>query len=138
MNNKISSSIKTFLCTVAFVLTFTFAFANSTENNTSKCNQLTFKNFLQTNNFSDPIALTLSYDVSTFCARTTGISTPKVSEENGVFKSKRTSNGKGSLVINESTGLIDHYISDAGVYSITYTVGITTVTTTVTVNVCNK
>jgi hypothetical protein len=137
MNTKISFTMKTFSFTAAFALTTIFSFANGVENNMLKPTRLTFNSSTKVNKNHGSAVLTLSYDVSTFCARTNGISKPKVSEEKGFFKATRTSNGKGGLVINETTGLIDHNISDPGVYNVSYTIGVTTVSTSITVNNCN-
>lgn len=80
--------------------------------------------------------LVISYDVSTFCANTKGISTPTVSETGGVYKSIRISSGVGALAINQATGLIDRNISNAGTYEIVYTIGKESTSTTLTVTNC--
>ena len=136
MNTKISLSIKTFFCITAFVLTSTHSFANSVEKNNLKYDYYKLKSAPQPHKLIAPTALTLSYDVATFCAGAKGISTPKVSEAGGSYKNERISDGIGALAFNVVTGLIDHSISDAGTYKITYTKNNTSVTTIITVNNC--
>jgi len=139
MNTKISFSIKTFICIYAFILTFTFSFANSNnEKNIDPIfNTHTLKISTVPNNYNDVLALTLSYDVATFCAGATGISKPKVSETGGVFILTRKSPGTGSLAFNNTSGEIDYSISNPGVYTMTYKKGDASVSTTITVNKCN-
>lgn len=137
MNTKLSLSIKTFFCISAFVLTCTHSFANSVEKNNLKYNYYKLKPAPQPHKLIAPTALTLSYDVATFCAGARGISTPKVSEAGGIFILTRTSTGTGSLAFNDRTGEIDHSISNPGVYTMTYKNGNASASTTITVNKCN-
>ena len=138
MNTKISFTMKTFICTAAFILTTIFSFANGVENNLLKTNRLTINNSVEASKHNASPALTLSYDVATFCARARGISKPKVSEEGGFFTLTRKSPGTGSLAFNARTGEIDHSISNPGVYSMTYKKGDASVSATITVNNCNQ
>ena len=129
--------MKKFFYTLAFLLTFSFAFANNLENGLHKINQKSkSKNYSHSNNFNDVITLTLSYDVTTFCAYSKGISKPTVSENGGVYKSTRTSSGGGGLAINQSTGQIDRDISNPGTYEIEYKIGNNSAKTTITVTDC--
>ena len=137
MNTKLSISIKTFLCISAFVLTCTHSYSNSVEKNNLKYDYYKLKSAPPPHKLLVPTALTLSYDVATFCAGVQGISTPKVSEAGGIFILTRTSSGNGSLAFNDRTGQIDHSISNPGVYSMTYKKGNASVSTTITVNKCN-
>jgi hypothetical protein len=136
MNTKISFTMKTFICTTAFILTTIFSFANGVENNLLKPSKLTIKNSVEASKHNASPALTLSYDVATFCAGARGYSKPIISEDGGIFSFKKNSDGKGSLGINLRTGIIDQYISDAGEYTITYSKGGTTLSTIVKVNSC--
>jgi hypothetical protein len=137
MNTKISILMKTFFCTAAFILTSIFSFANSVENNLSKTNRYTYKYLTDPNKTNISAALTLSYDVATFCAGAIGISKPKVSEEGGFFTLTRKSLGTGSLAFNARTGEIDHSISNPGVYMMTYKKDASSVSVTITSNKCN-
>jgi len=129
--------MKKFFYTLAFLLTFSFAFANNLENGLHKIKQNSkLTSCSQLNKINAATALTLSYDVATFCAGARGISTPKVSETGGLFKYERISDGKGALAFNEVTGLIDHSISDIGTYKISYSKNNFIVTIIVTVNNC--
>jgi hypothetical protein len=129
--------MKKFFYTLAFLLTFSFAFANNLENGLHKIKQNSkLTSYSQSNKINDATALTLSYDVATFCAGATGYSKPIVSEDGGVFSFKKNSDGRGSLAINLRTGIIDQYISDAGEYTVTYSKGGTTLSTIVKVNSC--
>jgi hypothetical protein len=136
MNTKISLSIKTFFCITAFVLTSTHSFANSVEKNSLKYDYYKLKSAPQPHKLIAPTALTLSYDVATFCAGVQGISTPKVSEAGGNFKYERVSNGTGALAFNAVTGLIDHSISDAGTYKMIYIKNTTSASIIITVKEC--
>ena len=138
MNTKISFSIKTFFCISAFVLTCSHSFANSVEKNSLKYDYYKLKSAPQPNKLIAPTALTLSYDVATFCAGKYGISFPKVSEAGGVYSSKRNSEGTGTLLFNNRTGEIDHYLSNTGVYTMTYKKGEASVNVIITVNNCNN
>jgi hypothetical protein len=137
MNTKISFTMKTFFCIVAFALTTIFSFANGVENNLLKPSKLTIKNTVEASKHNASPALTLSYDVATFCAGARGISTPKVSEEGGLFFYTRESSGIGGLGFNKSTGQIDHATSQSGTYKITYKKGEDLVSVTITINKCN-
>jgi hypothetical protein len=130
--------MKTFFCIVAFALTTIFSFANGVENNLLKPSKLAIKNSVEASKHNASTALTLSYDVATFCAGKYGISFPKVSETGGVYSSKRNSEGTGTLLFNTRTGEIDHYLSNSGVYTMTYKKGETTVNVIITVNNCNN
>ena len=138
MNTEISFTMKTFFCTAAFALTTIFSFANGVENNLLKPNRLTINNSVEASKHNTSPALTLSYDVATFCAGKSGISKPKVSEEGGFFILTRKSSGTGSLAFNDRTGEIDHSISNTGVYMMTYKKGDASVSATITVNNCNQ
>jgi hypothetical protein len=114
--------MKKFFYTLAFLLTFSYAFANNLENGLHKIKQNSkLTSYSQSNKINDATALTLSYDVATFCAGTYGISKPSINKEGGKFDFIKISEGEGSLVINKRTGYIEHYISDRGVYEVTYT-----------------
>ena len=128
--------MKTFFCIAAFALTSIFSFANGVENNLLKPSKLTIKNSVEASKHYASTALSLSYDVATFCAGARGYSKPTISEDGGIFSFKKNSDGKGSLGINLRTGIIDQYISDAGEYTITYSKGGTTLSTIVKVNSC--
>jgi hypothetical protein len=128
--------MKTFICTTAFILTTIFSFANGVENNLLKSNRLKINSSQKVIKYDASTALTLSYDVATFCAGARGISKPKVSEEGGSYKNERVSDGIGALAFNVVTGLIDHSISDAGTYKISYTKNNASVTTIIIVNNC--
>jgi hypothetical protein len=140
MNNKICLSTKSFICIVAFILTFNFSFAksNSEKNINPIFNTQALKITTNPNLTNTAFALTLSYDVATFCAGTYGISKPNVNQAGGLFSYTKNANNNGYLIINLRTGMIDHYISDPGVYTITYKVGEATVSATITINKCNK
>ena len=138
MNTKLSFKMKTFFCTAAFALTTIFSFANGVENNLLKTNRLTINNSVEASKQNASPALTLSYDVATFCAGKYGISFPKVSEAGGVYSSKRNSEGTGTLLFNNRTGEIDHYLSNSGVYTMTYKKGEAFVNVIITVNNCNN
>jgi hypothetical protein len=137
MNTKLSFKMKTFFCTAAFALTTIFSFANGVENNLLKTNRLTINNSVEASKHNASPALTLSYDVATFCAGKYGISTPKVNEEGGIFVYTRESSGVGGLGFNKSTGQIDHATSQSGTYKITYKKGEDTVSVTIIINKCN-
>jgi hypothetical protein len=137
MNTKIIFTMKTFFCTAAFALTTIFSFANGVENNMLKSNRLIINSSQKVSKYDASTALTLSYDVATFCAGATGISKPKVSQEGGFFILTRKSPGTGSLAFNDRTGEIDHAISNPGIYSMTYKKGDASVSATITVNNCN-
>lgn len=136
MNTKIILSIKTFFCITAFVLTSTHSFANSVEKNSLKYNYYKLKSAPQPNKLIAPTALTLSYDVATFCAGARGYSKPKVSEFGGRFSFIRISTGEGGIGINPRSGIIDQSISDSGEYKITYTTNGIQVSTTILINSC--
>ena len=130
--------MKKFFYTLAFLLTFSFAFANNLENGLHKIKQNSkLTSYSQSNKINAATALILTYDVATFCAGARGVSTPKVSETGGLFILTRTSTGTGSLAFNDRTGEIDHSISNPGVYTMTYKKGDASVSATITVNKCN-
>jgi hypothetical protein len=131
--------MKKFFYTLAFLLTFSYAFANNLENGLHKIKQNSkLTSYSQSNKINDATALTLSYDVATFCAGTYGISKPNVNEEGGFYTYARNANTTtGYLIINPRTGMVDHFISDPGVYTITYKKGDASVSATITVNKCN-
>jgi len=138
MKTKISFSIKTFICIYAFVLTFTFSFANSNNEknidpifNTQALNISTNPNSTNT-----AAALTLSYDVATFCAGATGYSKSIVNEGGGIFSFVRTSIGEGGIAINPRSGIIDQLASEAGEYKVTYTKNGIQVTAKIVVKTC--
>jgi hypothetical protein len=136
MNTKISLSIKTFFCITAFVLTSTHSFANSVEKNSLKYNYYKLKSAPQPNKLIAPTALTLSYDIATFCAGARGFSKPIIEKIGGRFEVKRISDGYGDLSINKRTGFIDHFSSDIGVYTVIYSVDNIILNKTITVNKC--
>jgi len=136
MNTKISFTMKTFICTAAFILTTIFSFANgNSEINihypTSYSHQPKLKKV------NDISVLTLSYDVNSFCEGKNGLSVPKINEPGGIFSYTRESNGIGGLAFNDVSGKIDHSGSDKGVYKITYKKGEVFATALITVNSCN-
>jgi len=133
MNYYKTYSMKLVICFIALILTFSFSFANEK----SKINSHNSESYPQFKKVNDIAALTLSYDVATFCAGKYGLSTPKVSEEGGVFIYTRESNGIGGLGFNKSTGQIDHNTSQSGTYKITYKKGEDSVSITITVDKCN-
>ena len=133
MNYNTSFSMKPFICLIALVLTFSFSFANEK----SLINSHNSASYSQFKKVNDIAVLTISYDIATFCAGARGISTPKVSEEGGIFFYTRESSGVGGLGFNKSTGQIDHATSQSGTYKITYKKGEDSVSITVTVNQCN-
>ncbi len=128
--------MKKISCTAFILLTFSFAFANA--------KNIVHKNFSNTSSttytqnavVNTNVVLSISYDVPSFCANAKGISTPTVSEAGGVFKAIRISTGNGGLAINQATGKIDQFISDAGSYDIIYTIGTKSTKTTLTVSTC--
>ena len=129
--------MKKITCTAIILLTFSFAFANEKNSDNKKLLNTSLTSYSQKVLTNTNVVLTLSYDVSTFCANSKGIATPKVSEAGGVFKCIRTSTGNGGLALNPSTGSIDRFISNAGTYEIVYTIGTASVKTILTVTSCN-
>lgn len=82
--------MKKYFYTLAFLLTFSFAFANNLENGLHKIKQNSkLTSYSQSNKFNASTALTLSYDVATFCAGARGYSKPIVSEDGEFFHSRR-------------------------------------------------
>ena len=125
-------SMKAFICTIAFALSFSISFANETE----KINTQNSVSYSQLKKVNDIAVLTLSYDVDSFCEGKNGISIPKVNDAGGTFSYTRESNGIGGLAFNTKSGKIDHIASDQGVYKITYKKGEDFATAFITVNSC--
>ena len=132
MNYYKTYSMKLVICFIALILTFSFSFANEK----SKINSHNSAIYPQFKKVNDIAALTLSYDVATFCAGATGYSKPKVSEVGGRFSFIRISTGEGGIGINPRSGIIDQSISDSGEYKITYTTNEIQVSTTILINSC--
>ena len=128
--------MKKIACTFLILLTFSFAFANSKNIVNKNLLGTTLTTYSQKNGDNKNVVLSISYDVSNFCAYSKGISIPTVSEAGGVYKSTRTSSGGGGLAINQSTGQIDRDISNPGTYEVAYTIGTTSAKTTITVTDC--
>jgi hypothetical protein len=138
MNNKICLSTKSFICIVAFILTFNFSFAksNSEKNINPIFNTHTLKISTNPHKINTAATLTLSYDVANFCAGATGYSKPIVNEGGGIFSFVRTSIGEGGIAINPRTGIIDQLASEAGEYKVTYTKNGIQVTAKIVVKTC--
>ena len=129
--------MKKITCISIILLTFSFVFANEKNSDNKKLLNTSLTSYSQKVLTNTNVVLTLSYDVSTFCANSKGIATPKVSEAGGVFILTRKSPGTGSLAFNNTSGEIDYSISNPGVYTMTYKKGDASVSTTITVNKCN-
>ena len=133
MNYYKTYSMKSFICLMALVLTFSYSFANER----SLINTQNSASYPQIKKVNDIVALTLSYEVDSFCEGKNGVSIPKVNDAGGTFSYTRESNGIGGLAFNTKSGKIDHIASDQGVYKITYKKGEDFATAIITVNSCN-